>query len=595
MEVNINEPIFDQNTRQDLPASMNNQVPPHHSNNFWGKKVTIIILLAVLALAITAAVLFFLNSRKADPKSENVVLTIKGPNELASGNEIEYVINYRNGENADLINISLELFYPANFKFSTSEPASKTTNGNLFDLPVLRQGQDGEVIVRGKLSGRVGDAKELRVRMNYKLTNFSSEFALEQKHSTMLSAPNLVLEITGPIDVTNGQDSNFSVNYSNVSGQDLDNVALRLSYPPGFKFTQSNPPALRDNNFWTLGKLVKDQKGKIDINGSFTGDPNQEKIVSGELGYLINNSLATQITSSVAFKIVPSSLRLTQSASPPDSVKLGNKVSYNLDYGNFGTIGQTNVIITVTLEGPAIDFTQLRVPDALITGNTITWKSVTNKNLSLVSPNQQGEINFDLPLKSTISNNVKNQVIKTSATIYSDQIKTPIRVADNEVKLSSELGMIVSGKYVSGALPMQVGQSTTFAITILLTNLSNDLTDVEVISLVPLPDSAWKNVIIPESEKSNVTFDNNANRIRWKVGNLAAFVGKFTPARTLTFQLEVVPDISNKGQTMPLLRDIQASGRDTFINKDLTSPKIGEYRTSDLDDEQVEAAGDSVQ
>ncbi len=583
MDTNL-EPIFDQNSRSQMPSSINDQPPFKEPSGFFGRKLIIVMLLGILVAVSTVGFFWFRNSRPADPRSENVTINIKGPERLASGNEAEYVITYNNGENADLLGLSMEVFYPSNFKFRSATPQAKTSSGQTFDLPVLRQGQQGEVVVRGTLTGKIAENKEIKARLHYKLSNFNSIFTVEQGFTTAIQAPDLLLEIVGPIDVNNGQDTSFTVTYSNVSQQNFDNVGIQLHYPAGFKYAASNPPASRNNDYWTVGNLPVGTQGKIDIKGSFTGDPNQEKIVVGELGMNLNNNFAPQVVASVAFKIVPSKLGITQKTNPSDYVSLGETVSYTLEYGNYGTIGMTNLVITLALEGAAIDFSQIKVSDAIVTGSTLTWKSGTLKNLALLSPNQEGSITFTLPLKTSLSTNLKNQIVKGSASIYSDQEKNPIKAADKELKVASKLGMLVSGKYVSGAVPMEVGKSTVYNITFMLTNLGNDLEDTELLASLPLPDSAWKNIIVPESERANVVFDKNANKIRWKVGKLPAFTGKFTPARTLTFQLEVIPSSADKNTTITLLRDIGATGRDTFIDKVIESAKIGDYRTADIDD-----------
>lgn len=586
--------IFDSESRNEFPPNFD---APKVSwkerlakNKFWLVGWSVLLIVALIA-----AVWFYNRSGNDDPTSSNVILTIKGPETLASGNEIEYRIIYKNGENADLINVSMEVFYPPNFKFKTSSITPTSSSGQRFDLPVLRQGQENEVKIRGKLTGATGDNKDIRARLLYKLSNFNSEFAVEQKLTTTILAPNLELEVVGPIDVINGQDTTFSLNYKNVSSQDFDAAALSLSYPEGFKFRSASPPPAKSDNYWTLGKLAPGSTGKVEITGSFLGESGKEQLVFSELGFVSNNNFIPQINSSAGFKIVPSSLTLIQTATPSDVVNLGQTVNYSLEYGNFGSVGMTNVVVVVTVEGVALDIGQIRATNAILTGNTITWKSATLNNLALLSPNQKGTLNFSVKIKPSVLTNLKNQTIKSTATIYSDQVKNPIRAEDLELKLASELNLIVSGDYVSGALPMEVGKTTAFNITFLISNLSNDLTDGEVIASMPLPSTAWQNIVIPDAEKNNVTFDSNSNKIKWKLGNVPAFVGRFSPARIMTFQLHVTPTETDRGRTIELLSDIKASAIDSFTLKTLESTSIQDLTVSDLGDDQIDAKGSTVE
>ncbi len=579
MEIKFEQPIFDQSDRSALPPSINQSFQPSQPSK-WGKRIAwIAVCLTIFTLGLVS-LMFLRNSRSADPTSADVTVEIQGPSELDSGNEAKYVVVYQNNENADLLGLYMEVFYPSQFTFTSADPAPKGATGQSFDLPILRQGQQAEVNIRGKLTGKIDEEKEIRVRLHYRLSNFNSEFNVEGSFKTRILAPKLLFDISGPIEVVNGQDVTFSLNYSNVSGQEFKNVVATAIYPPGFKFNASNPPVSKNNNIWNIGTLPVGAVGKIDVKGSFTGDKNQEKIIEGQLGVEINNIFAPQIIASTAFKIVASSLTLVQNPTPADYTSLGRSVNFALNYGNYGSVGMSNVVIVMTLEGAAIDFTQLKADRAIVTGSTLTWKAATFSSLALLPPNQTGVINLTLPIKSSLSTNLKNQMIKTTAQIYSDQVTNPIRANDVEIKLSSDLNLSMNAHVVSGPDPLQAGQATVFQVTFILTSTSNDLDDVTLIGSIPLPDSAWKNVVVPDSEKDKVTFDANSSKIRWKVGAMSAFSGKFTPARSISFNLEVVPNTSD---AVVLLKDVEATGTDTFISKPITSVKVNEFRTSDAD------------
>lgn len=591
----MEDPILDQQNRQDFPDNFN----APKSNSWWewiiSHNFLVIGGILIIVLIVVAGLWFLRNQRDREPQNPNVILAIKGPETLSSGNESEFRIIYTNGENADLNNMTLEVFYPSNFRFVSADPQPNASNGQRYDLPILRQGQTGEVKIRGKLNGATGEVKDLRAKLTYRMSNFSSEFFTETNFRTTLTAPELEMEITGPIDVMNGQNTTFAVNYKNISGREFDATAVEVQYPEGFKFASATPPPSKSDNYWNLGKLAVGATGKIEITGNFIGDPGSEQQVSADLGLALNSGLAPQIHASARFKIRSSTLSLKQEATPAEVVDLGRTISYTLEYANFGSVGQSNVVLTATIEGASVDVAKMKSGNGIVTGNTITWKSATVPNLSLVSPNQTGSVNFSVPLKPNISTNLKNQVVKTTTSIYSDQVTSPIRGQELQLKLASQLGMIVSGSYVSGALPMAVGQTTTFNITLTLTNMSNDLSDTTVIASMPLPSSAWANIVLPDGEKGNVIFDQNASKIRWRVGSLPAFTGKFSQARSVTFQLNVTPSEQDRGKTMLLLREVQATGLDTFTNLDITSTQLSQFTVIDLNDDAVDSKGGTVQ
>ncbi|HEV8601224.1 MAG TPA: hypothetical protein VGQ87_01345 [Patescibacteria group bacterium] len=590
----MEDQIFDPNEEKELNNLATEPVHFSLKNFIVSNKIAISVAAMVILAVGTAAFVVLSRKPPVTPVSNSVVLQMKGPDQISSGNEIEYRVVYRNGENADLRDLTLEVFYPTGFKFKSAAPAPTSSAGSSFNLPLLKQGEQAEVKIRGKLSGATGEDKQLAVKLHYKLSNFNSEFFVESNIHTIILAPSLTLDVIGPAEVINGQDTTFSITYSNVSGQDYENLALSVTFPEGFTLTGTNPPASKDKNYWTLPKLSPGASGKIDISGSFIGDPNQEKLVIGELGLVISNTFAPQISASSGFKIIPSSLSVTVSANPSDVVNLGQTVEFNIAYSNQGSVGMTNVVVIVTLESTILDLSKLQVYNAIVTGNKVTWKSATLSNLALLAPNQRGEMTFTIPVKNNLTSNLKNQIIKAYATISSDQMPKAIKSNDMELKLASQLNLTVTGQYVSGALPMTVGQTTILSLSLLVSNYSNDLENVEVIGSFPLPASDWNNVIVPESEKNNLTYDPNSGKIRWKIGNLPAFSGKFTPAPSVTFQIAVTPTEPDRGKILKLLTDVQASGLDTFINRNVNSELVREVSTSTLDDEDLNQNGTTV-
>lgn len=588
--------IFDQKSFSELPPDMGQ---PRLRKGLWQRIKEHKLLFSAIVAGIFVLLIFWYfisgSGGKSDPVSNNVILLVKGPEQLASGNEAEYKVIYRNGEDGDMIGVSLDMIYPSNFKFKTATPGATTTTGQRFNLPLVKEGAGAEVVIRGQLVGGTGEVKEIKAKLSYKLSNFNSEFSVEQSIKTEILAPKMTMDITGPVEVISGQDVTFTLNYTNVSGNVYDNAAVRLTYPSDFKFTSATPAPNQGNNVWSLGKLPADGAGKIEVTGSFVGTEREEKLVVSEIGQLVSGSIAPLVNSSAVFKIVKSPLSLTQSANPSSFVNLGDNIQFTLAYANEGSIGMTNAVISVSLEGIMLDLNKISASDAVVTGNTLTWKAATYPNLNVVSPNERGTVSFTVPVKQSISNSIKNQVIKSSASIYSAEMLKPVRSNDVDLKVQSKVGLSISGDYVSGALPMTVGSPTTFSVTMLVTNLSNDAANTELIASIPLPSSAWNNVIVPDAEKARLSYDANSGKIRWKIGTLPAFTGKYTPALIATFQLTVTPTEADRGQTPTLLKDVGITAKDAFTEQDLKSETIPQVRITDLGDDAIDSGGSSVQ
>ncbi|MGE5297747.1 MAG: hypothetical protein ACM3KM_01135 [Acidobacteriaceae bacterium] len=584
------EPIFDENNNDQGEVRSLSELTPRKRPkrpSFMGKKVTLIILIGLLLAVLSTGLWYVLKQRVGrDPLSNKVEVVIQAPDKLPSGNEIQYTVTYANNEKSDIKDATLLLYYPSNFRYRSSEPQAQNANGQSFSIPILKKGEQGQVKVTGELIGKVGDRKEIKASLRYRLANFNSDFSADVSFTTELIAARLNFEISGAVEVTDGQDSGFSVNYSNISGQDLNDLAVKLTYPQGFSFITSTPPASRNNDTWLLGDLKNGTSGKIDISGTFTGDPQQERPVVAELGMMINNNFATQISKTVAFKIVPSPLSLVQQTTPKDFSGLGGNISYKLNYTNNGSVPLSNVIVSVVLTGPAIDFAKLKIEDAIVSGNKFTWKSATVNDLALLQPNESGSISFTVPIKGTLTSNLANLSVKSEATVSCKEILSPVHAQPSEIKIESKLGITSSVKYVSGSWPMRPGQSTIFSVSLMVNNMSNEVEDVLVVGSVPLSDSAWTDVIQPESEKPQIEFDPGSNKFRWEAGKIAPFAGRFnTPAKIVTFQLAVVPNESDVHNPIALLKDVQGSGNDTYVGHELQT-NILQVSTKDVGNQQ---------
>ena len=590
----MDDQILDDKSRLEIPVDFN-RPDPKWKQVLKNKTIVFSSLAAVVAVVLIGW--YFLGSKKpVAPTSNNVVLLIKGPDQLMSGNEAEYRVVYRNGENADLVNISLEIFYPAGFKFKSATPTSTSSIGNVFNLPMVKEGKDGEVVIRGKLAGSTGEDKQIKAVLRYRLSNFNSDFIVEQTIKTSILPPNLTMDVNGPVDVVNGQDTTYTVTFTNVTGQDFDNLALQAAYPEGYSFASSNPPVSKNNNYWLIPALVSNSSASIEITGSFAGNDGETKLVKADLGLIINNTFAPQLTSTATFKLIPSALAILFASDIKNNVvKLGSSINYKINYSNQGTIGLNNLTIVVNLEGPVLDFARLSAADAIVKGRTLTWKAATSPGLNVLSPSEKGEIRFSIPVMQNLNTNLKNQIIKASAMISSQEILKPTKSPDVVLKLGTMVDLAVSGDYISGTIPMEVNKPTLFAMTFLLSNLSNDLSNTKVVASLPLPASAWKNVIIPDSEKNRLSYDPNSGKITWNIGDVAAFVGRYTPALKVTFQLEVTPTEVDRNKVMGLLTNVQATEINTFTNLEVKSDNMQNITVADIDDDVLNTNGTSVQ
>jgi len=91
-----------------------------------------------------------------------VTVEILAPQNLASGDELKYLISYKNTGEDDFENIKLRVEYPEGFILSKSYPDA-SEGDNTWYIGHLSAAQEGKITIDGKLEGSKDDTKVLRV------------------------------------------------------------------------------------------------------------------------------------------------------------------------------------------------------------------------------------------------------------------------------------------------------------------------------------------------------------------------------------------------------------------------------------------------
>ena len=108
--------------------------------------IRLFITFVILAAAYFSYLYFFTGSNDMGA----VKLSIYAPEELIVGEEFSYRIEYENQTKFAISKIRLEMRYPENFIFTSSQPLPDRAN-NSFNLPDLSAGAKGEVLITGKI------------------------------------------------------------------------------------------------------------------------------------------------------------------------------------------------------------------------------------------------------------------------------------------------------------------------------------------------------------------------------------------------------------------------------------------------------------
>jgi len=195
---------------------------------------------------------------------------------------------------------------------------------------------------------------------------------------------------------------------------------------------------------------------------------------------------------------------------------------------------------------------------------TVRWEVANNSSFAEVTPGESRTLNFSVnpgAARTTASydlvvNVYARRVAEASA---SEQLLGTSQAA---VKFNSTLftGAQAGRNGVftdAGPFPPQVGEETTYSLTMVAEAGVNDVTDTMVRASLPVYVDWLKST----QGDGDITFNPVSNEIEWRPGNVSA-----TDRKEISFQVGLTPSVSQVGDTPVLLERQVFTGVDRFTS-----------------------------
>lgn len=558
----------------------------------WGA----LSLVGILALALL--VVGVLKFAQSSFNESRVTVAIDGPKEGGSGKLLSYVVTYKNDNRVTLKNTVLRMSFPESFKPEMGDDFKKEGNtGGTVEIGEVKGGGIGQFVLKGRAYNPKGTLIYIKANLAYAPSNFNSQFNVENQIGINVTSTPIELEVLAPQDIANGDAVDYLISYKNIGQEDFENIRIRMDYPDGFTFGRANPSVSEGNNTWYIGHLSAGQGGKIVVSGKLEGARDDVKNVQAYIGIINQGEFFTYNEEKAETRIAASPLVISQLVNGLDNlnVKAGDTLRFVISYKNESNIGFRDAIITEKLDSPVLDYASLRLDQGAFDLNKkiITWKAGDFSNLKFLNPGQGGAVRFSIKVKDVVpvaGENDKNFVISSLAKIDSPDIPTPIKsnkiIAGNEMdmRLNSKLILDVKGFYNdtvignSGPLPPQVGKETTYTIHWIAANVSNDVANAKIETVLPTGVTMTGKI---SPEDSHLTYNERNNTVTWEMGNISAGTGIISAPKEVDFQIKFIPSPDQGGaSSADILGPSVFTGKDLFTDDDLTT--IFEKKTTIL-------------
>jgi hypothetical protein len=269
------------------------------------------------------------------------------------------------------------------------------------------------------------------------------------------------------------------------------------------------------------------------------------------------------------------------------AVNLGDTLAYSLLYKNNSDLEIMDLSISMELDSKLLDLESLT--DELkgkIKDNVITWNKEQISGLASFKPGEEGEIAFKIKLKDKLAlagSEDKNFQIMSKFKGKSVSLESlgggALEVESNTIALSvnSQADLQAEARYYSeenealgvGPLPPQAGKTTAYRIFWYLTNTSNELNTVKVVTTLP-EDIYWtgQNKAVSAGD---LTFDPVTRQVTWSINKVPVGTGQILPQLSASFEVSITPKESDVGNVKILTDKTSLTAADSFTLASLTA------------------------
>jgi hypothetical protein len=120
----------------------------------------------------------------------------------------------------------------------------------------------------------------------------------------------------------------------------------------------------------------------------------------------------------------------------------------------------------------------------------------------------------------------------------------------------------------TGVIPPKAEKTTTYTINWSISNTFNNTSNVTVSAVLP-SYVKFINNINPQNEA--VTYNDVSGEVVWNVGNIKTNTGYISAPRQVSFQVSLLPSLSQIGTVPILIGDSTLRATDVFTNAPLSS------------------------
>lgn len=543
---------------------------------------------AVVFFASLIGFLVFSNLSGDSFTNDRVIFKIDPPLSVVSGQESVYTIIITNNEKVNLYDLNIDLKYPDDFQYVSSTPEASGEKKNAWSMGVLRVGETVKIELTAKIVASLGSVHNLSGILSFKPENINSEFQQKVSLDLGVNASVISLNVSGPDKLLSNQNGEYVVTLRNVGLETLENIEVVADYPQGFVFSSSSLQAKSGSNgTWEINDLATSTEGststdkKITISGNFSGiseSGNQE--IRFKVNLKKSSDWILQAEQSAITNVVKDQLKLTlviNGSGEDQPVGFGELLIYTASFKNTGHEDLKNIELTAHLDSDILDWDSLK--DSALgkkSGNSLIWTGKQVSQLLSLRPGEEGSISWQIRVRDydslrgeDIGKLSVESYLEAKTTAVGNESSVSGKTITNSV--NSDLSLEAGARYYNednialgaGPIKPQVGQASSYNVSLKLGNNIHDISNIEVSATLPAGVS-WDNK--EDHDTGDVVYNSKTRKLSWTISRLS----KRADGAYLNFNISITPKESDSGRVLVLIPEVRLSGKDIETGADIS-------------------------
>ncbi|MFA7245316.1 MAG: hypothetical protein WC070_04025 [Candidatus Magasanikbacteria bacterium] len=499
----------------------------------------------------------------------------KEPHRVLSGEDFNFEVVYKNESEVKLVSPKLILQLPDGFVLQKTEPENNfDKNKNTFYLSDLAKNDAGKV----SIFGRIYETPHLETQIIASL-----EYQQEgKKHLEKASTPFIAI-LRGSVlksffNIADKALSHSSLAFDLTIKNDGDTPIEKIKIPlPNISgITLLNEKITKGkiaNNIWEIDNLLAKEESILTAYFNFN-IKNKNSQIALEIvpKVIINEKEIAQEKIQKNIQIFYPNLTINSNfENDLTQVLPGENINLYLNLQNTGDVDLKNLKITLPVDTNIIDKNKFVTLNKLtIEKNNIYLDYENNPNLKKLDKNKNIELKLILPILEYPKGNTDlllglNPQIEAQLNDINNVYKTDFET--NKIKIGTNIFTTAEIRYFTkegdqlgrGPLPIKIGEETKYWALIEIQNTTSRISNINFKATLPS--------YVKWTGKSSVSigrdlsFDPITRNISWSSERLAA-----NSNAGIYFELSVTPDATMIENNLIMLKNINITGLDSFLN-----------------------------